>query len=327
MQTIRTALHLFLQLTCQKDVATVGGMRVFPLFAVCLGWAGIAGAAPLEVASLSTVLTDLAESIGGDRVEVRSIVKPGMDPHVFEPSPGDIKEIAGARVVLASGLGFEGYLENLRSAVGAGPVFFVAGDYVKPIMTDSICEHGHDHSDHAHGPAGEIPDPHWWHSVRNVQAVAGAMAKTFTKVDPAGRETYEKNAAALDKRLAELAKWVRLRVALLPKSRRVLVTSHDALGYFAKEHGFEVRPVQGISTSDQPSSQKVRALIEEIRSGQVKAIFAENIENPKVLREITAETGAKLGGTLYADGLGTGETGTYEGMMRHNVGTIVQALQ
>ena len=107
----------------------------------------------------------------------------------------------------------------------------------------------------------------------------------------------------------------------------VLVTSHDALGYFARDYGFEIHPVRGISTSEQPSSQKVRARIEDIKGQGIKAIFAENIENPKVLEQITKKTGAKPGGTLYADGLGTGPTGTYEGMMRHNVSAIVKSLQ
>jgi zinc/manganese transport system substrate-binding protein len=107
----------------------------------------------------------------------------------------------------------------------------------------------------------------------------------------------------------------------------VLVTSHDALGYFAKDNGFEIFAVQGVSTSDQPSSQKVKRLIEEIKARKVKAIFAENIENPKVLEQITNETGAKLGGVLCADGLGSGATATYEGMMKSNVSTIVEALK
>lgn len=170
-------------------------------------------------------------------------------------------------------------------------------------------------------------DPHWWHSVANTRAVARQIRDALIAADAEGRADYQRNAAALDRRLEALAKRVRLEVARLPKANRVLVTSHDALGYFAKDHGFEILPVQGISTSDQPSSQKIRTLIGTIRAKNVKAIFAENIENPKVLEQITAETGAKSGGVIYADGLGTGEAGTYEGMMLHNTRTIVEALQ
>lgn len=282
-------------------------------------------AAPLAVPSLSTVLSDVARNVGGDRVEVVEIVKAGVDPHLFEPTPGDVAKVSKAAIVLASGLGFESYLEKLRTAVGNGPVFFVAGDSVRPMtLEESACDEHHDHHNHHGGPTA---DPHWWHSVANVQAVASAMAAAFAKADPAGRDVYLANAAAFNKRLAELAKWSRLQIAALPKNKRVLVTSHDALGYFARDYGFEIEAVQGISTSDQPSSQKVRELIDRIRQRGVKAVFAENIENPKVLEQITQETGAKTGGRLYADGLGTGDAGTYEGMIRHNVTTIVAALK
>jgi zinc/manganese transport system substrate-binding protein len=225
---------------------------------------------------------------------------------------------------LASGLGFEGYLDKLRQAVAKDGVrVVVAGDVVRTIEASGSCE-GHDH-DHAHHHHGSV-DPHWWHSVENARLVAAQIRDALAEVDPKGRGEYFQNAKELDGRLAELAKWTRKRVAELPKSARVLVTSHDALGYFAKDYGFEVLAVQGISTTEQPSSRRVQELIGEIRGRGVKAIFAENIENPKVLQEITKETGAKPGGILYADGLGTGAAGSYEGMMRVNVDTIVGAL-
>ncbi len=164
-------------------------------------------------------------------------------------------------------------------------------------------------------------------SLSTVLAVTLQIRDAFITADPAGTATFEANAKSFEDKLKALSKWVRLQLAALPKSKRILVTSHDALGYFAKDYDFEILPVQGISTSDQPSSRKVRQLIQEIKDRQVKAIFAENIENPKVLRQITIETGATLGGTLYADGLGTGDAGTYLGMMRSNVTTIVGALQ
>lgn len=292
-------------------------------------------AAPLKVASLNTVLTDIAENVGGNRVEITTIVQPGVDPHMYEPTPGDIRKISNARIVLASGLGFEGYLDNLKSSVGAGPVFVVAGDAIQPIYVDETDahdegegeEHGHHHYLHTSGDGGKYPDPHWWHSIRNVQAVTRQIRDAFIVADPEGRSIYEANARTFDKKLTDLSKWVRLQLAKLPKDKRILVTSHDALGYFAQDYGFEIHPVQGISTSDQPSSKKVRELVSDIKDEGVRAIFAENIENPKVLQQITQETGAKLGGTLYADGLGTGDAGTYDGMMRHNVTTIVTALQ
>jgi zinc/manganese transport system substrate-binding protein len=281
-------------------------------------------AQPIKVATLSSVLADIARNVGGDRVEVLEIVKPGTDPHLFDPSPGDIKKISTARIVLASGLGFETYLDKLRSSVGKVE-FVVAGDVVKPILSEAKdeCQDGHHH--HSHGD--KVTDPHWWHSISNVELVTRRIRDAFIAADPEGRSNYEANYKAYDAKLAVLSKWVRLQLARLPKNKRILVTSHDALGYFAKDHGFEVLPVQGISTSDQPSSQKVRNLIQQIKDNQVKAIFAENIENPKVLQQITKETGAKIGGTLYADGLGHGVASTYDGMVRANVTAIVEALK
>jgi zinc/manganese transport system substrate-binding protein len=279
----------------------------------------------IRVSSLSTVMADLTRDIGGDRVEVLEIVKPGIDPHIYEPTPGDLEKISGSQILLASGLGFEGYLDRLRETFSKSGVLVVTGgDVVTPI--EGSCQ-DHSHSDHDHHHHHGAMDPHWWHSVSNTRAVARQIRDALSRIDPEGRATYEKNAQALDQQLDSLSKWIRLQVAALPKSQRVLVTSHDALGYFAHDHGFTVLPVQGISTSDQPSSQKIRALIEDIRGRQVKAIFAENIENPKVLAQITAETGAKPGGVLYADGLGKGDAASYEGMMRRNVNTIVKALR
>lgn len=314
-----------LQLTCRIAGGEFPLMRFGVLITTVLAVLAISARAEvLRVASLSTVMADLARDIGGERVEVVEIVKPGMDPHIFEPSPGDYKTIANSRILLASGLGFEGYLEKLRPVLEkSGVRLVVGGEVVQPI--EGACE-GHDHSEE-HGHHHGTQDPHWWQSVTNVQLVAHQIRNAFIEVDPAGRETYMKNSAMLDARLGDLAKWVRLQIVKLPKKNRVLVTSHDALGYFAKDYGFEILPVQGISTSDQPSSQKVRDLIGRIQERGVKAIFAESIENPKVLGQITSETGAKPGGVIYADGLGSGEAGTYEGMMRHNVTTIVEALK
>jgi zinc/manganese transport system substrate-binding protein len=288
---------------------------------IFIGLATAVWAEPIKVASLSTVLSDIARNVGGNRVEVREIIKQGSDPHLYEPTPGDIKKISNVQIVLASGLGFEPYLDKLRSSVEkSGVQFVVAGSAVKPIACMEVDHHDHSHADNA-------TDPHWWHSIANVEAVTLQVRDAFIAADPAGRTEFEANAKAFDDKLKSLSKWVRLELAGLPKSKRILVTSHDALGYFAKDYGFEILPVQGISTADQPSSQKVRHLIQEIKDRKVKAIFAENIENPKVLRQITIESGANLGGTLYADGLGSGDAGTYLGMMRCNVTTIVGALQ
>jgi zinc/manganese transport system substrate-binding protein len=138
---------------------------------------------------------------------------------------------------------------------------------------------------------------------------------------------FESNAAQYDKDLVELQQWARTKVAELPRDRRKLVTSHEAFQYFAREFGFTVYSVEGLTESDQPASKKVAELLTVIQQQKVKAVFAQDAVNPKVLREITSGTGAKLGGQLWADGLGPGTASTYTGMFRHNVNTLVEALK
>lgn len=149
----------------------------------------------------------------------------------------------------------------------------------------------------------------------------------FIKADPDHASDYRRNAGAHLASLDELERWIRVRVAVLPRSQRKLVTSHDALQYFAHDYGFTILPVKGISTGEEPSSMHVRELIEIIRRESVKAVFLENIENSRAMNQIAAETGVRSGGVLYSDGLGDSEASTYELMMSHNVNTIVDGLK
>ena len=147
------------------------------------------------------------------------------------------------------------------------------------------------------------------------------------EADPANKATYEKNAAAYIAGLQDLQDWAKRKVATLPREKRKLVTSHDAFQYLARDFGFKIYAVAGVSTEDEPSSKKITGLINTIKSEGVKAVFFESIENPKVVAEITKETGAKVGGELYADGLGDKEAKTYPDMVRHNIATIVDSLK
>ncbi len=149
----------------------------------------------------------------------------------------------------------------------------------------------------------------------------------MVKLDPAHADEYRTNAQTYVNQLQQLNGWAKQKIAELPRDQRKLVTSHDAFQYFAKEYGFKIYSIEGLSTEDEPSLRHVSDLIDQIRKQRVKAIFLESALNPKVSVEITRESGAKIGGTLYADGLGTGDGGTYEGMIKHNVTTIVDALK
>jgi len=276
--------------------------------------AGVATAkADLTVASLSTITTDLAQNIGGSHVKVEAIIGPGLDPHALEPTPSDVRKVADANIVLFTGKGIEGYLTKLEEAAGSSSKFLDIG-IVIPSLT--ISEGGK-----------SVEDPHWWHSVENMKKAAQAVADAFETADPSNTVTYENNTTAYLALLDELQRWIRVKLADLPRSKRKLVTSHDALGYFAHDYGFTIYPVKGIATNEEPSSEHVKEIIEVIRGQGVKAVFFESIENPQAIEQISKETDAKTGYTLYSDGLGATEAATYDSMMRHNVSSIVDGLK
>ena len=246
-------------------------------------------------------------------MKVIPIIKPGIDPHEFQPSPSDVKEIETADLVLITGKGIEGYLVKLEEAVGNKAKFVDAGS---PISSLKLEEEGK-----------MVEDPHWWHSIENMKKAATVVEKRFIEADPTNKTTYEKNAAAYTTELKELEKWAKIEVSKLPREKRKLVTSHDAFQYFARNFGFKIYAIEGVSTDDEPSSKKITDLIKTIKNEGVKAIFFESIENPRVATTITKETGAKIGGKLYADGLDDTEAATYPDMMRYNITTIVEGLK
>lgn len=283
-----------------------------------LGCIESASAAPLKVASLSTVLSDVARNVGGDKVQVEEIVKAGTDPHEFQPSPGDVELVAAAEVVLVSGKGIEGYLSKLEEGAGGGrnKKFVDVGDQLGASL--KLKEEGK-----------TVDDPHWWHSVANVRKAVDIVRDAFIAADAVDKGVFTTAAIAYQARLDELDQEVRLKVAELPRNQRKLVTSHDAFQYFARDYGFKIYPIEGVSTADEPSTRRVAELLGVITKEKVKAVFFENTQNPKVIAQITKETGARIGGELYADGLGEAGGGaeTYAAMIRHNVETIVDALK
>ena len=270
----------------------------------------------IRVSSFSTLLTEIAEQVGGDRVEVTAHVKPGVDPHEFEPKPADLRTVAAAQLVLLSAKHMEGYVGKLKESTGTKGALVEVGDGFASLKMQD---------DHGHGHAGE--DPHWWHSIGNVQKAARIVRDALGKVSAQDKAAFSANADRYLARLDALQKWTKSKLAELPRDQRKLVTSHDAFQYFARENGFTVYAIEGVSSSEQPSSKRVADIIKTIKEQRVKAIFPESIENPKVLKEITRETGAKVGRELHADGLGEGEAGTYEGMYKSNVMAIVDGLK
>jgi zinc/manganese transport system substrate-binding protein len=282
------------------------------------------GANLLQVASFSTVLTEIAQQVGSDHVIVAGLVRPGQDPHEYQPTPEDLRQAASAKLILLSGKHLEHYLDKVQQATGGKAASLAVGDALASLRMkvdpDEKAKVSADRN-------GMIEDPHWWNSVVNVEKATVIVRDELSKVDPANRADYDRNARAYLAKLEELDQWAKRKVAELPRDKRKLVTSHDAFQYLAKDYGFKVYAIEGVSTETEPSDRHIADLIDEIRKEQVKAIFLENTLNPKVSVEIIKETGAKIGGTLYADGLGEGDGSTYDGMVRHNIATIVDSLK
>jgi len=288
----------------------------FPAIAFTL--LATANAAELKVASLHPLIGDLARQVGGERVEVVDLIGKNGDPHHFEPVQTDLQKAADAKLYLASGMGMESYLNSLRGILGGKAEVVEIGKDLPSI--EGECEHDHEGHDHDHHH--EI-DPHWWHSIDLFRRATTITAETFSKADPAGAETYSKNAAAYRTKLDELERWTRKEIARIPKAKRHLATAHAAFGYFCKDNGFEPIPIQGLNREQMPAPKKLASILKELKEHEVAAIFPEKESNPKILQALTGDTGIKLGAPLIADG-STAES--YEAMVRHNVETIVAGL-
>jgi ABC-type Zn uptake system ZnuABC Zn-binding protein ZnuA len=279
----------------------------------------------LKIASFSTVLTEVVQEVGANHVNVAGLVKPGQDPHEYQPTPSDLTQAADAKLILLSGKHLEHYLDKVQQATGAKAESLAVGDDLPTLKMKADPDEPQAKAEADQN--GMIDDPHWWNSVANVEKATIIVRDALIKLDPDDRADYEKNARGYLAKLEALDSWVKRKVAELPRDKRKLVTSHDAFQYLAKDYGFKIYAIEGVSTETEPSNRHVAELIDDIKSQQVKAIFLESSLNPKVSREITRETGAKIGGTLYADGLGAGDGMTYEGMVRHNISTIVDSLK
>jgi zinc/manganese transport system substrate-binding protein len=279
----------------------------------------------LKIASFSTVLTEVVQKVGANHVNVAGLIKPGQDPHEYQPTPSDLTQAADAKLILLSGKHLEHYLDKVQQATGAKAESLAVGDDLPTLKMKADPDEPQAKAEADQN--GMIDDPHWWNSVANVEKATIIVRDALIKLDPDDRADYEKNARGYLAKLEALDSWAKRKVAELPRDKRKLVTSHDAFQYLAKDYGFKIYAIEGVSTETEPSNRHVAELIDDIKSQQVKAIFLESSLNPKVSREITRETGAKIGGTLYADGLGAGDGMTYEGMVRHNISTIVDSLK
>ena len=303
--------------------------RLLLSLVACWSLAAALVASPVRVVTLHSVLTEVVAEVGGPEVSVVGLIQPGVDPHTFNPAPADVRRLAQAEIVFSSGFGLEPYLDKLVANSGTKARLVRAADVISNPVHSS-CRHAHDHEGHDdHGEDHEEFDPHWWHGLANVRAVTLQVRDALATLRPEAKTGFEARAAVYLGKIDALAAWAQQEVAVLPAARRCLVTNHDAFGYLVRDYGFTVHPLQGVNPEAEPNARELAELIDFIRHEKIPAVFADNTENPKLLAAMIRETGAKLGGTLYADGLGAAGTPatTFADMYRHNLGTIVSALK
>lgn len=269
------------------------------------------------VASLS-ILADMVRQVGGDRVDVAVLVGPNSDAHVFQPSPNDAKKVAEAELLVINGLGFEGWMSRLQKSSGFKGTTVVATTGIKLRLMEA------DES----GEPKPLVDPHAWQSLANGRIYVQNIRDGLIAADPNGRAVYEANAGRYLSEIDSLDAYVKASIARLPPDRRRIITSHDAFGYFGAAYGLDIIAPQGVSTESEASAQDVAKIIRQIKAQRIPAVFIENISDPRLLEQISRETGAKVGGTLYSDALSDakGPAATYLDLFRHNIETFMSAL-
>ena len=269
----------------------------------------------LHVLATETFLRDIAQNVAGNRIKVETLLPPTVDPHEFQPTPQDAIKIAQSQVLIVNGLGYEAWLT--KTLENSGGLVVVASNGLSPNPD----------------PSGEHPDgdPHMWMNPLNVIHYVENIRDGLTQADPAGKDTYSKNANAYIAQLKDLDGWVKSQVSQLPPEKRLLVTNHDALGYFSEAYGFKVVGAVIPSVTDQasPSAQQLAGLIDTIKSSGAPAIFLDIGENQNLANQIASESGAKVVTDLYVESTSTadGPAPTYLEMIKHDVSAIVEALK
>jgi len=264
----------------------------------------------LKVVASFSILADFVRNVGGDRINLTTLVGADSDVHVYTPAPSDAKRIADANLVVVNGLGLEGWLPRLVQSSGSKAQVVTASAGIAPLKL------------------GSAADPHGWQSVPNAKIYVTDIANALAAADPDDAEFFRAQAKAYLEKLETLDREVREAVAKIPQERRKVISTHDAFGYFAAEYGVQFIAPLGVSTETEPSARDIATIIGQIKAQKIPAVFLENISDDRLIRRIAAETGSKVGGTLISDGL-TGEKGpapTYIDMVRHNIKALTSAL-
>jgi manganese/zinc/iron transport system substrate-binding protein len=277
----------------------------------------------IRVTATVTMVADLVRSVGGDRVQTEALMGPGVDPHLYKAAASDVSKLQQADVIFYSGLLLEGKMQDIFNKFARSKRFVYP--VTESIPIDRLLEPPEF--------AGHY-DPHVWFDVPLWKLCVDTVVKGLSEADPTSKDYYEKRAAETRARMDELHQWARKKAAELPAERRILVTSHDAYNYFGRAYSFQVVGLQGISTVTEAGLADMAKLSDFIRQKRIKAVFVESSVPHHTIERISKDTGVKIGGELFSDAMGTPgqiengyDLGTYEGMIKHNLNTIVEALK
>ena len=274
---------------------------------------------PLRVVATFSILGDLVKQVGGDAVQVTTLVPPGGDAHSYQPTPGDAKTIVQARLVVVNGLNMEGWLDRLIKASGTKAPVAVASSGVKAATMEEET-----------GGGGKLAtDPHAWQDLANGRVYVHNIAEALASADPANAAGFRQRAESYDRELADLDGWVRRQISQVPAAKRKIITSHDAFGYFGRAYGIAFLAPVGLSTESEPTAAGLGRLSNQIRKEGIKALFIENMTDPRLIKTLARDTGAVVGGTVYSDSLSEdgGPADSYVKMFHHNVPAFVEAMQ
>ena len=287
--------------------------RLLPVLSLLFGLVLVVPASAetrLNVVTSFSILADFVRQVGGDKVGVTSLVGPDSDVHVYTPTPHDAKEVGAARLLIVNGLGLEGWLPRLQQASGSKAPIITATQGITPRKR------------------GSDADPHAWQSVGNAKVYVRNIRDALVAADPADADVFKANAERYLAELDVLDREVRVEIEKIPPERRNVISTHDAFGYFADAYGIAFIAPLGVSTETEPSARDVAEIIAQVRKARIPAVFLENFNDDRLVGRIAAETGAKIGGTLYSDALSDekGPVPTYIAMVRHNIRALTSAL-
>ncbi|GIV31910.1 MAG: metal ABC transporter substrate-binding protein [Saprospiraceae bacterium] len=283
------------------------------LLTLCLSVLGAQSKQKPLVVATASIFADMAQQIAGDLVEVQSIVPIGSDPHIYEPTPADVRLVARADLLLVNGLTFEGWLQGLIKSSGTRAPIVVITEGIEPIQ--AVYKNS--------------TDPHAWMSAANGLIYIENIYKALVKLDPAHKDVYEANYLAYKQKLEELDRYIMEQIQTIPEQQRILITSHDAFQYYGRRYGLRLEAVLGVSTEADAQTSDIIRITQLVREHKVPAVFIESTVNPKLLEQIARDNGVAIGGKLYSDSIGGPDSPapTYLDMLKYNTDTIVKALR